>query len=117
MADVGEILRPSHPGSFLIIIEGAVLAWLIGSPLWDNVHPAAGVAVGTIVFFSYAGLYRIPRVNVIASLLASVPWGIVAGHLMKTELDDDQFDIWMAGITAFLVSAAAHWTLADSTDA
>ena len=117
MTDVGEILRPSHPGSILIIIEGAVLAWLIGSPLWDSVYPAVAVAVGTIVFFSYAGLYRIPRVNVVASLLASVPWGILAAHLLKTELDDDQFDIWMAGIVAFLISAVAHWTLADSTEA
>ncbi|MDB5483331.1 MAG: hypothetical protein JWO83_4384 [Caulobacteraceae bacterium] len=116
MADVGEVLRPSHPGSFLIMIEGGVLAWLIGNPLWENVHPAVGAVVGAIVFLSYAGLYIIPRVNVVLSILVSVPWGMVAGHLLKTELDDDQFDIWLAGIVAFLVSAIAHWTLADSTE-
>jgi hypothetical protein len=116
MTDVGEVLRPSHPGSFLIIIEGGVLAWFIGSPLWDSVHPFAGVAVGTVVFLTYATLYRIPRVNVLMSLLISIPWGILAGHLMDTQLDGDRFDIWVAGIVAFLISAVAHWTLADSAE-
>lgn len=117
MADVGEVLKPSHPGSFLIIIEGGVLAWLIGNPLWDNIHPAVGVAVGTVVFLSYASLYLIPRVNVVMSFVASVPWGLVVGHLVDTELNSDRFDIWAAGIAAFLVSAIAHWTLADSAEA
>jgi hypothetical protein len=116
MGDVGEVLTPSHPGSFMIIIEGGVLAWLIGSPLWDNVDPLVGGAVGVVVFFIYAGLYVIPRVNVVMSFLVSVPWGILAGHLMKTQFDDDPFDIWVAGIVAFLISAAAHWTLADTTN-
>jgi hypothetical protein len=114
MADVGEILKPSHPGSFLIIIEGGVLAWLIGSPLWENVHPTVGAAVGAIVFISYAGLYIIPRVNVVMSILVSVPWGMLAAHLMRTEFDVDMFDIWVGAIVAFAVSAVAHWTLADS---
>ncbi len=116
MADVGEILKPSHPGSFLIIIEGGVLAWLIGSPLWDNVHPAVAVTAGTIVFLSYAGLYVIPRVNVVMSIVVSVPWGIVAAHLVDTQLESDRFDVWAAGIAVFVGSAIAHWTLADSAE-
>ena len=117
MADVGEVLRPSHPGSFLIITEGGVLAWLIGSPLWDNVHPAVAVAAGTMVFFTYATLYLIPRVNIFVSLLVSVPWGILAAHMLNTEFEVDQFDVWLAGGVAFLVSAVAHWTLAESNEA
>jgi hypothetical protein len=116
MTDVGEVLRPSHPGSFLIIIEGGVLSWLIGSPLWDNIHPYVGVAVGAMVFFCYASLYVIPKVNVCLSILVSIPWGIMAARLLYTETDADQFDLWAGGIAVFLVSATAHWTLAHANE-
>jgi hypothetical protein len=108
------ILKPAHPGAILVLIEGAALAWVVGSPLWENIHPVAGIVAGVAAFLAYAGLYLIPNVNIVMSICVSFPWAILTGYLVTTQFNADHFDRWAAGILAFFISAAAHWTLSES---
>ena len=106
-------LKPAHPGSLLVTVEGCVLAWVAAKPLWESVHPAVGIVAGVVAFLVYAGLYLIPNLNIVLSICISFPWAILAGYLATTQFNADHFDRWAIGVLAFFISAAAHWTLSE----
>ncbi|HLZ84125.1 MAG TPA: hypothetical protein VKQ54_11215 [Caulobacteraceae bacterium] len=108
------LLKPTHPGSLLVTIEGGALAWVAARPLWETIHPAVGIVAGVVAFLAYAGLYLVPNVNIVMSICVSFPWAVLTGYVATTQFNADHFDRWAAGILAFFISAAAHWTLSES---
>ena len=116
MAAGNALLKPAHPGSVLIFIEGALLAWLASQPFWDNTHPTIGIAIGAAAFYAYSILYMIPYLNQVLSIAISGPWAYAAGYLVETQFSDNHVDIWLARVGAFSISAIAHWALTDAPD-
>jgi hypothetical protein len=111
------LLRPAHPGSILVFIEGGLLGWLVGRPLWDPASPTMGMAAGAASFYVYSILYMIPYLNQALSILVSFLWSYSAGYIVDGYFDDsNHVDIWSARILAFVISAVAHWALTESSD-
>ncbi|HLZ84123.1 MAG TPA: hypothetical protein VKQ54_11205 [Caulobacteraceae bacterium] len=116
MAAGNALLKPAHPGSILIFIEGGLLAWMASQQVWDSTNPTIGIMAGAAAFYAYSILYMIPYLNQILSIAISFPWAYAAGWVVEEQFSNNHVDIWLARVGAFLISAIAHWALSDSPD-